>query len=97
LDDAFGCRGSYETRGEKGGHHLNPLDFVKAFGNKEIPNEIKFAKINPNYTTGRPSVIYDIDILTGTLSKPLPYLASYTPVINDRVMVVKGVIIGKII
>jgi hypothetical protein len=71
---------------------MNPLD-----GNKVIPNNIKFAKINPNYTTGRPAVIYDIDIVKGTLSKPLPYLASYTPAINDRVMILKGVIIGKII
>jgi hypothetical protein len=72
---------------------MNPLDF----GSKEIQSDIKFAKINPNYTTGRPSVIYDIDIVSGTLSKPLPYLASYTPAINDRVMILKGVIIGKIV
>jgi hypothetical protein len=60
-------------------------------------SEIKLAKIAPGYASGRPSVIYDSDIQTGELSKPLPYLASYTPKANDRVIIIKGVIIGKIV
>ncbi|MDF2534418.1 MAG: hypothetical protein K0R18_575 [Bacillales bacterium] len=76
---------------------MNVFDFVSTFKPKELPNEIKFAKVDPNYSSGRPSVIYDVDISTGVLSKPLPRLAGYSPVANDRVMIVKGVIIGKII
>jgi hypothetical protein len=60
-------------------------------------NHIQFGKVDPGYSSGRPSVIYDIDVQSSTLSKPLPYLSSYTPQANDRVMIVKGVIIGKII
>jgi hypothetical protein len=63
----------------------------------ELQIEVKLAKIAPNYVSGRPSVIYDRDINIGELSKPLPYLASYTPKANDRVMIIKGVIIGKIV
>jgi hypothetical protein len=64
---------------------------------QHLLSEVKLAKVASAYTSGRPSVIYDSDILIGELSKPLPYLASYTPKANDRVMVVKGVIVGKIV
>jgi hypothetical protein len=60
-------------------------------------NDILFGTVDAGYTSGRPKVVYDIDISTGALSKTLPYLASYTPAANDRVMIVKGVIVGKII
>lgn len=72
--------------------------FLDDFGNdknKEII--VQLAKVDPNYTTGRPCVVYDSDIETGTLSKPLPYLSSYAPAANDRIMILKGVIVGKII
>jgi hypothetical protein len=71
--------------------------FVQTFSNEKIQKNIQFAKVNPSHTSGRPSVVYDMDIATGTLSKPLPYLSSYTPSANDRVMVVHGVIVGKVI
>lgn len=76
---------------------MNAFEFVELFNPPDIQDSIKFGKVDPNYISGRPSVIYDIDILSGTLSKPLPYIGSYTPAANDRVMIVKGVIIGKII
>jgi hypothetical protein len=57
---------------------------------------VSFGKIDPNYTSGNPSVIFDVDISTGALSKPLMYLHSYTPAANDRVMIIKGVIVGRI-
>lgn len=76
---------------------ITPELFVKQFSNHKSETNIKFAKVDPDYTTGQPSVIYDSDILEGTLSKSLPYLESYTPAPNDRVMIVRGVIVGKII
>ncbi|WP_342025718.1 hypothetical protein AADC60_24465 [Cytobacillus pseudoceanisediminis] len=87
---------------------ITPEEFVNMFqpdknykqpkdNQEKDEQQIKLAKVDPNYTSGRPSVIYDIDIISGTLSKPLPYLSSYVPTANDRVMVVKGVIVGKII
>jgi hypothetical protein len=90
---------------------ITPEEFVRMFpsekefnqpNKKETRNDkdekyIKLAKVDPNYTSGRPSVIYDSDIASGTLSKPLTRLASYTPAANDRVLIVKGIIIGKIV
>lgn len=76
---------------------MNVFDFVETFQNLEVPNEIKLGKVDPNYSSGRPRVIYDSDIAAGTLSKPLPRLASYTPTANDRVLIIRGVIIGKIV
>jgi hypothetical protein len=70
---------------------------VSPFINPSGQSDIKLAKVAAGYVGGRPSVIYDSDILTGELSKPMPYLASYTPHPNDRVMIIKGVIVGKIV
>lgn len=60
-------------------------------------NDILFGTVVSTYVSGRPKVVYDIDISTGAISKALPYLSSYTPLVNDRVMIIKGVIIGKIV
>jgi hypothetical protein len=81
---------------------INPNDFARMFVLNEPKegdnnNLVRFATIDPQYVSGRPQVIYDIDVANGTLSKPLPHLASYTPVANDRVMILQGVILDKII
>lgn len=75
---------------------IHPSEFVDLFMTREEEKIVQLGKVVPAYTSGRPSVIYDVDLLTGTLSKPLPYLDSYTPAAGDRVMIIKGVIIGKI-
>lgn len=72
-------------------------EFIRMVLPESNQTTISFGKIDPNYTNGSPSVIYDVDISTGALSKPLMYLSSYTPAANDRVMIVKGVIIGSIL
>jgi len=69
---------------------------LKRMSEKLNKDGYQFAKIDPSYISGRPRLIYDMDISTGSLSKPHPYLASYTPVANDRVMVIGGVVIGKL-
>lgn len=76
---------------------ISTQEFVSIFSNPEKETIVQFGKISPSYTSGRPQVIYDADSQTGAVSKALPYLSSYTPVPNDRVMIVKGVIVGKII
>lgn len=87
---------------------IKPEEFVRMFQpdkdykqpkEKNAANKIliNFGTVDPYYTNGRPSVIYDMDVATGTLSKPLMYLANYQPTANDRVVIVKGVIIGKIL
>lgn len=56
---------------------------------------VKFGTIVSNYTTGRPRVI--IDGNTAATVKTYPYLASYTPAANHRVVIVQGVVMGRII
>jgi hypothetical protein len=64
---------------------------------QEIPeSNIRYGKVDPAYDgSGRPSLVFDGEV-TATVKK-YPYLSSYTPVANDRVMILKGVIIGKIL
>jgi hypothetical protein len=55
---------------------------------------IQFARADPNYTSGLPRLIFDGE---STISgKAYPYLSS-TPQPNDRLMVVKGVVVEKIV
>lgn len=55
--------------------------------------------IQSNYSSGRPTVKFDGD--TSNSSKQYPYLSSYTPASNDRVILANiggsHVILGKII
>lgn len=70
-------------------------EFVRMFSNEQKEKIVKFGKVDPNYISGRPSLIFDGETLP-TIKK-YPYLSSYTPSVNDRVMIVKGVIVGKIV
>ena len=74
---------------------LKSEKFITIFGNKKSENSIRFAKVDPNYISGRPSLIFDGESIPTV--KEYPYLGSYTPKANDRVMTVKGVIIGGIV
>ncbi|WP_153124691.1 hypothetical protein [Peribacillus tepidiphilus] len=69
--------------------------FLSNFLNKKREKIIQFARVGPNYSGGRPRLIFDGETVVS--GKAYPYLASYTPAANDRVMLVKGVIIGKIV
>lgn len=59
------------------------------------PKDIKYGFIDPAYTTGRPKVIVDGTDLPSEVG--FLRLDSYTPVADDRVMIVKDVIVGKIV
>ncbi|AXM88454.1 hypothetical protein B379_04160 [Anoxybacillus ayderensis G10] len=69
--------------------------FISAFMNPKQEKIIQFARVDPNYTSGRPRLIFDGE--TAVSGKAYPYLSSYTPKANDRVMLVKGVIVGDIV
>lgn len=73
---------------------INPNEFVEMFGNKKQEKLIRFAKVDPNYISGRPSLIFDGE--TVVTIKKYPYLSSYLPQPNDRVQVIGGVVQGKI-
>lgn len=70
-------------------------DFLDLTENKTPTVTIKFGKIPANYTSGRPTVL--LDGMTSPTVKKYPYLASYTPAANHRVMIVQGVIMGRIV
>lgn len=59
------------------------------------PLDIKLATIAPGYTAGRPQLIFSGETLATI--KTYPYMAHYMPASGDRVMLVKGVILGKIL
>jgi hypothetical protein len=69
--------------------------FIENFKNPKQEKIIQFARVDPNYTSGRPRLIFDGE--TEVSGKAYPYLSSYTPQPNDRVMVVKGVVVGVIV
>lgn len=72
------------------------LGIVKGGGSK---SSFRLGEIGSPYSSGRPTVIFDGE--TGASTKQYPYLSSYTPAANDRVLLVKVagsyVILGKII
>ena len=69
--------------------------FLDHFDNGKSNDVIKFAKVDSSHVEGRPSLIFDGETVASV--KKYPHLSSYIPAANDRVMLIKGVIIGKII
>lgn len=75
---------------------IDASEFLDLMENGEGQNvRIQFGKIPSTYTTGRPTIM--LDGMTVPTVKKYPYLSSYTPEANHRVMVVQGVIMGRII
>lgn len=67
--------------------------------NKEPKSQFKLGKVDSNYTTGRPRILFDGE--TQLSSKRYPYMESYTPKQNQRVLLAKVsgsyVIIGGVV
>ena len=75
---------------------ISPDQFVRLIKSKDKKVDIvRFATVDPNYISGRPSLIFDRE--TVLTVKQYTYLSSYVIVAGDRVVVIKGVVIGKII
>ncbi|MGM8215183.1 hypothetical protein ACLIA0_06340 [Bacillaceae bacterium W0354] len=73
---------------------LNPEEFIEMFGTKETKKQIRYATIDPNYTSGNPKLIFGGE--DEVTVKEYIYLSSYTPKPNDRVMLLGNVIIGAL-
>lgn len=69
-------------------------EFVKVFSKDKQVKNVKFAKVDSGYITGKPRLVFDGE--TTATVKRYPHLSSYTPTVGDRVMVEHGVIIGNI-
>ncbi|MCL6453543.1 MAG: hypothetical protein K6T78_07935 [Alicyclobacillus sp.] len=52
------------------------------------------ATVDPGYTSGKPKIVFDDDT-SRTPVGPYPYLASYTPAANDRVLLLRVGVAGK--
>jgi hypothetical protein len=74
---------------------INSTEFVSMFGKEKKEKLIRYAKIDHFYESGLPRLVFDGEEEVSV--KSYPYLASYTPYPDDRVMLVKNVIIGKVI
>lgn len=74
-------------------------DIIRDIVRQERKPMTKLGTIPVTYTTGKPTVQFDGE--TSPSAKQYPYLASYTPVAGDRVLLVRvgnsWVIQGKII
>lgn len=70
-------------------------EFLEIIGNQRDNQKsikLQFGYVDPAYTSGRPKIIFDgVD---GPSVKQYPYIGSIAA--NDRVMVLNGVILGKI-
>lgn len=66
---------------------------------KEQKNNFSLGTISSSHSSGRPKILFDGENTDSV--KTYPYLSSYTPVANDRVLLVNiagtHVVIGKII
>lgn len=74
---------------------LSPNDFFELMDEKSADKTIRFGTIDADYTTGRPKIIFDG--AENPSVKNYPYAASYTPAANDRVLIIKNVVVCKII
>lgn len=79
---------------------MNPTDFLEIVSpDRGDPIVFKIGSIPATYTTGRPTVKFDGE--TAASVRLYPYLGSYAPAANDRVLVAivghSGVVIGKLV
>lgn len=72
---------------------ITPEEFVDLFGKAKDSKNVRFGTITD--ATGKPRLRLDGEATASV--KRYPRLASYTPVIGDRVMILNGVVIGKIV
>lgn len=79
---------------------MNPSEFLQIVSpNKDDPTVFKMGNISSAYSSGWPKVKFDGESADSV--RLYPYMSSYTPAANDRVLVAivghSGVILGKII
>ncbi len=79
---------------------MKPTTFVEIVVQKvkeeirDLIPRVRFATIDPNYSGGLPSVIFDGE--STTTIKTYTYLSSYTPSAGERVMILNNTILGKL-
>ncbi len=78
---------------------MNTEDFLRIINNDNKNIAFRLGKIDPEYSSGRPKIVFDGESTAST--KQYPYLSSYEPTAGDRVLLAKiagsYVILGKVI
>jgi hypothetical protein len=79
---------------------MNADEFVSLMSSlNKTDKTFSLGTISSTHTSGRPKVLFDGDTVVS--AKQYPYLSSYTPSANDRVLLVNvggsHVIVGKIV
>ena len=78
---------------------IKPADFLKITKGDKPKPLYRLGKIDSEYSSGRPKIVFDGEITA--CEKQYPYLDSYTPTANDRVMLLRVsgsyIVIGKVI
>lgn len=78
---------------------ISSEDFLKIMKPSAKDNSFVLGRIDATYSSGRPKIIFDGE--SEESQKKYPYLSSYTPAADDRVLLAKVngsfVILGKII
>lgn len=73
------------------------LEIMRA--GQEPPPAFRLGTIPAGYVSGRPPIRFDGE--SAATARTWPYLASYTPAANDRVLVAvvgrAGVVLGKVV
>jgi hypothetical protein len=80
---------------------LTPEEFVRLMRDATgtIGLQTKLGKVASGYSSGRPTIVFDAETVAST--RTYPYLGSYTPAANDRVLLIGAgntwVVLGKIV
>ena len=78
---------------------IKPADFLKITKGDSSKAPYRLGKIDSEYSSGRPKVVFDGE--TTASEKQYPYLDSYAPAANDRVLLMRVsgsyIVIGKVI
>lgn len=78
---------------------IKAADFLKITKGGPTKAPYRLGKIDPEYTSGRPKIVFDGESTAS--EKQYPYLSFYTPEANDRVLLARiagsYIVIGKVI
>ena len=77
---------------------MTPEMFIKCLPSYQPGTSFLIGTIPASYATGRPTIIFDGESVASV--RTYPYLSSYTPTAEDRVLIAvvgrSGVVLGKI-
>jgi hypothetical protein len=77
---------------------IKPDEFMKLVRRGDVPPVFALGTIPDTYTTGRPTIEFDGESSAST--RTYPYLSSYTPTAEDRVLLARvgqtWVVLGKV-